>query len=156
MDIFVRCCERSEGMKKYKIPVIISVVCLAIVIGLFVNCNFQEKQYDKSVPVEDSINSRKYSEDRNTNRFYEFLKNLENKNKDRINIINYTIEGDPFITQLYFDGKDVIIFEDNSKDKFGGPDKYKILQTTIKKSDKLKDEVLKYVTERCLIVGIIN
>ncbi|QOY34658.1 DUF4362 domain-containing protein [Anaerobacillus isosaccharinicus] len=49
-----------------------------------------------------------------------FVENVEAKKRDKIRIVNYTIEGDPIFTHLYHDGNLIKIEIDNSKDKFGG------------------------------------
>jgi hypothetical protein len=139
-------------MKKYKVPVLVLFMLILLVAGSFIIFSIKANHYDRSVSKENTIDYNRLSKEVNTDRFDEFLKNVEDENKDRINIIHYTIEGDPLITQLYFNGKDVIIYEDNSKDGWGGPDKDKIIQTTIKGSNKLKDDLFKYINSRRLII----
>ena len=139
-------------MKKYKVPVLALFVLILLVAGAFIIFSAKANHYDRSVSRENTIDYSRLSKEISTDRFDDFLKNVEDKNKDRINIIHYTIEGDPIITQLYFNGKDVIIYEDNSKDGYGGPDKDKIIQTVIKGSNELKDDLLKYINSRRLII----
>lgn len=58
-----------------------------------------------------------------------FMENINNKIEDNIKIVQYTIEGDPIIIELKYDGKDLSYKYDNTRDKFGTPtlkeEKYK-------------------------------
>jgi len=77
-----------------------------------------------------------------------FIYNVDKDIKDRVNLIMSTVEGDPITTQLYYNGKDIIIATDSSKDKFGGQDKDKIIYNTIKGGSQLKDNLVKYLKDK--------
>lgn len=87
----------------------------------------------------------------NTDRLTKFVDNVDKDIKDRVNIVRYTTEGDPIITQLYFDGKDIQVSTDNSKDKYGGQDKNKIIYNTIKGGNEIKNNLLSYLNDNHLL-----
>ncbi len=49
----------------------------------------------------------------------QFLSNVEQGNKDQIRLTSYTIEGDPIITEMIYDGKVIHYKYDTRKDAFG-------------------------------------
>ncbi|XXM70622.1 DUF4362 domain-containing protein [Lysinibacillus sphaericus] len=58
----------------------------------------------------------------NLERFEEFYKNVKNGVNDKIRIVTYTVEGDPILQDISFDGK---VFEskmDTRRDKYGPGD----------------------------------
>ena len=127
-------------MKKYLILVIIvSILILSA-------CNKQGDAFSEYVSKDDIIN---YSLDGNVNtdRLTKFVDNVSKGVKDQIKIVRHTTEGDPIITQLYFNGKDIQIALDTSQDKFGGADKDKIINNTINGGNQLKDDLLKYLKD---------
>ena len=125
-------------MKKYL------VVLIGIGILVFIFCNILGKGLDISLSKEDTI-TNSFNGATNTERLVKFIENVGNKKKDKINIIRFTTEGDPITTQFNFNGKDIEISTDLSKDKFGGSDKNKIIHTKISGSTELKDNLLKYL-----------
>lgn len=71
-----------------------------------------------------------------------------NRKKDKIRIVNYTIEGDPIFTHLNYDGNSIKIGIDNSKDKFGGN---RLFNTKIKCNELVKEvgHLTEYRLENC-------
>ena len=122
------------------------MLVIIVSILIFSACNKQGEKYYKSVSENDTI---AYSLEGNasTDRLTKFIDNVDKGIKDRINLVRYTIEGDPIITQLYFNGEDIQIATDNSKDKFGGQDKNKIIYNTINGGKQLKDNLLNYLKD---------
>ncbi|PJI10100.1 MULTISPECIES: DUF4362 domain-containing protein [Clostridium] len=131
-------------MKKY----LISAVVVSMLI--FSACGRQEEGYSKygikNVSKNDTI-TYSLKDNVNTDRLQKFIDNVSKGIKDRINLVRYTTEGDPIITQLYFNGKYIQIYIDNSKDKFGGANKNEILYNKIKGGKQLKDNLLKYLKD---------
>lgn len=56
----------------------------------------------------------------NLDKFYKFLADIESHQPSEVKITRYTKEGDPIFSNLKFDGEKIEVFEDASKDKFGG------------------------------------
>lgn len=56
----------------------------------------------------------------NIDRFKAFIKNIDSGKTDLIRITSYTVEGDPIITVVYYDGNKIECYEDNTRDAFGG------------------------------------
>ena len=127
-------------MKKYLIVLI--GVCMLI----FASCTKQVEYYNKSVSKNDTI-TYSLKGTSNAARLQKFIDNVSENKKDIINLVRYTTEGDPITTQLYFNGKNIEIAIDRSKDKFGGQDKDNILYDTIKEGNQLKDDLLKYLSD---------
>lgn len=131
-------------MKKYLILVI------TVSMLIFSACNKQEENYYKSNSKDDTI-TYNLKGNVNADRLTKFIDNVDRGIKDRINLVRYTTEGDPIITQLYFNSEDIQISTDNSKDKFGGSDKNKIIYNTLKGGKQLKDNLLSYLNDNHLL-----
>jgi hypothetical protein len=129
----------SDYMKKFLI--ILIGMCMLI----FVSCTKNEYVYNKSVSQIDTITHYNIGGTENADRLLKFAENVEQKDKDTINIIKQTTEGDPIIVQLYFNGRDVEIAIDKSKDKFADKDKDKITYHTIKRSKNMMEDVFAYL-----------
>jgi hypothetical protein len=127
-------------MRKYLIALI------GIVILILIFCYTQKKWFDISVSKKDTI-TFSLNGNFNIERLQKYIEDVGNKKKDKINIIQYTTEGDPITTQLDFNGKNIKVGIDNSKDKFGGQDKNKIIYNIIYGDNQLKDNLIKYLTD---------
>lgn len=125
---------------------ILTVICV-IVFAYYYN---RSQNYDTSVSKEDTI-TYSIKGNLNTERLQKYIDCVANKKKDKINIIEYTTEGDPITTQLKYNGKNIMVSIDSSKDKFGGQDKNKIIYNTISGDNQLKDNLLKYLTDRHIL-----
>ncbi len=68
----------------------------------------------------------------NLERFNEFFENVQKGSKDNIRIVTYTIEGDPMLHDLDFDGDTIHSVRDTRRDKFGNGE---ITEMTCKKID---------------------
>ncbi|MFD0698024.1 DUF4362 domain-containing protein [Paenibacillus sp. GCM10027628] len=64
-----------------------------------------------------------------------FIKDFETQKESKIRITSYTEEGDPIISDLNFNGKEIEYIFDNSRDKHGGKQKGKY-DTTCKSIEK--------------------
>ena len=64
----------------------------------------------------------KHGEVANFERMEEFLSNIEWQSEDHIRIVHYTVEGDPIIQEVDFDGVIFTYVYDNTHDKFGSPE----------------------------------
>lgn len=60
-----------------------------------------------------------HGEIENKERFKEFLNNVEVGQKDNIRVVRYTIEGDPMLHDLDYDGEVIKSKRDSRRDKFG-------------------------------------
>ncbi|MGG1325737.1 DUF4362 domain-containing protein [Bacillus tropicus] len=59
----------------------------------------------------------------NLDKFEKFVLNVEQREVDKIRIVQYTLEGDPIFQTLEYSGNDIFYVSDNTKDKFAGKDK---------------------------------
>ena len=64
----------------------------------------------------------KHGEVANFERMEEFLSNIEWQSEDQIRIVHYTLEGDPIIQEVDFDGEIFTYVYDNTHDNFGSPE----------------------------------
>lgn len=76
----------------------------------------------KDIPVysqtaEDIVNM--HGDITNINRFFTFLENVEQGQKDKIRVVSYTEEGDPILHDLNFDGEVIDSSKDTRRDNFG-------------------------------------
>jgi len=56
----------------------------------------------------------------NTEKIISFISNVEKDQESKLRITSFTDEGDPIISDLYFDGEKIQYRYDSSRDKFGG------------------------------------
>lgn len=122
------------------------LILIGIWMLIFTACSNQEGSYDSSISKKDTI-TFSLNGNLNNERLQNFIDNVDASKNDKVNIVNYTTEGDPIITQLNYNCRDIVIAIDSSKDKFGGQDKNKILYNTINGGKQLKDNLLKYLVD---------
>lgn len=72
---------------------------------------------DYTPSIEDIVDM--HGEIENKERFEEFLINVEKNQKDSIRVVSYTIEGDPILKDLEYDGEVLNFTTDTRRDKFG-------------------------------------
>ena len=123
-----------------------TLILIGILLLIFTSCSNQKESYHNSINKKDTI-TFSLNGNLNTERLRNFIDNVAANKSDKVNIVHFTIEGDPIITQLNYNGKNIVIATDYSKDKFGGQDKDKILYTTINGDKQLKDNLLKYLLD---------
>lgn len=90
------------------------------------------------------------SETVNINKLDNFIKNMENKVKDNICIVSYTDEGDVILTDLMYEGREIVAILDYTRDKFSAPEnrtktQYKI--SKILKASESEDIIYKAITD---------
>jgi hypothetical protein len=93
---------------------IITVLVLLITV-LIAGCKDNVPEYKSS--SEDVVN--RYVEVENIKRLQQFYDNVKNGKKDTIRVVNYTIEGDPLLHDLEYDGEVIKSTFDTRRDKFG-------------------------------------
>ena len=71
-------------------------------------------------PAKTDIVNRNSGVLENENRLKDFIKNMETGQKDRIRVVAYTTEGDPILTDLKYNGKQLKVTSDDTRDKYGG------------------------------------
>lgn len=59
----------------------------------------------------------------NLDKFEKFVLNVEQREVDKIRIVQYTLEGDLIFQTLEYSGNDIFYVSDNRKDKFAGEHK---------------------------------
>lgn len=72
---------------------------------------------DYTPASEDVIDT--HGEIQNIERFKEFLNNVERGKKDSLRVVRYTVEGDPMLHDLEYDGEVFKSTTDTRRDKFG-------------------------------------
>ncbi len=83
----------------------------------------------------------------NIERFETFFNNVENGEKDKIRIVNYTTEGDPILQEVDYDGENIKITTDSRRDRYGQGG---ISQNTCQEIDVVeKLERTDYLLEGC-------
>jgi hypothetical protein len=71
----------------------------------------------------------------NTEKMTQFMNDLDKNQDSKLRITMYTIEGDPIISDLHYDGKTIRYSYDTSQDKYGNQSKGKS-ETTCEKINK--------------------
>ncbi|TVX96265.1 DUF4362 domain-containing protein [Cohnella terricola] len=94
------------------------LLTLALVfISLISACSSKPYNYDTAINNGNIVNL--HGNIKNGERLEVFYQNYKSKTKDKIRITQFTIEGDPIIYDFDFDGIDIKLRYDNSKDKHG-------------------------------------
>ena len=55
----------------------------------------------------------------NTEKFIKFIDNVNKGNKDRIRITSFTIEGGAIIQDIIYNGENIVLIQDTTRDGFG-------------------------------------
>lgn len=84
--------------------------CLMFVLLFLSGCSYTPSD-------EDIVDT--HSEITNVEKFMKFVKNVEEGKKDKIRVVRYTIEGDPMLHDLKYDGKTITSRTDSTRDEFG-------------------------------------
>lgn len=130
-------------MRKTKNKIFASIL---ILFALIVFISTRPYDLEQSVAQGDVVNI--HGQVYNYSVLETFVENIEAKKRDKIRIVNYTIEGDPIFTNLNYDGNSIKVEIDNSKDKYGGNN----LFNTKDKCNELVKEVgvsTEYRLENC-------
>ncbi|MFS0783258.1 DUF4362 domain-containing protein [Bacillus sp. 1P06AnD] len=90
---------------------------VSIMLLLIVGC--AETDSEKFVPSDTDIVNRNNDGIKNEIRLKEFIKNTETGKKDSIRVVAYTKEGDPILTDLIYNGEQLEITEDTTRDEYG-------------------------------------
>lgn len=83
---------------------------LMLVLLLLSGCSYNPSD-------EDIVDS--HGEITNLEKFKTFIKNVNEDKEDKIRVVRYTIEGDPILHDLEFDGKIITSTIDSTRDEFG-------------------------------------
>lgn len=81
-----------------------------LVLLLISGCSYQPSD-------EDIVDS--HGEITNLEKFMEFIGNVKEGKEDKIRVVRYTIEGDPILHDLEFDGETITSKVDSTRDEFG-------------------------------------
>ncbi len=100
---------------------------------------------DQAADNGDFVNGRGLT--RNREQWDTFIANVEAGVQDELQIVRYTIEGDPVFDNLSFDGKTIMHRYDNTHDAFGSPGKTIDFCRTIE--GKKKGDGTEYVLASC-------
>ncbi|WP_246288906.1 DUF4362 domain-containing protein [Bacillus haikouensis] len=81
----------------------------------------------------------------NLEQFEMFVENVQNGKKDNVRIVSYTVEGDPILQDLEFDGETIQSVEDSRMDAYGNGE-----------VTKMSCEEIEYATEQDLAANVYN
>ncbi|OIU70469.1 hypothetical protein BHE18_12210 [Rossellomorea aquimaris] len=76
-------------------------------------------------PASDDVVNR-HGKIENLDQFEAFFENVQNDKKAHIRIVSYTIEGDPILHDLEYDGDVIHSFEDSRRDAYGSGETVKM------------------------------
>ncbi|WHX42622.1 DUF4362 domain-containing protein [Mesobacillus sp. AQ2] len=91
-------------------------IAFGMIFLLIGGCGDIEKNY---VPTESDIVHRNSGGLVNETRLKDFINNTETGQKDHIRVVNYTKEGDPILTDLKYNGEQLEVTNDSTRDEFG-------------------------------------
>ncbi|HHV64455.1 MAG TPA: DUF4362 domain-containing protein [Peptococcaceae bacterium] len=101
------------------IPVLIMMLLLLSA------CSPAPDSYDFETAIENGDVVNAHGQTYNVEQLNSFLANVKSGHKAEVQITEYTIEGDPILQVLQYDGQVIRYTYDNSRDKFAGSDKGK-------------------------------
>jgi hypothetical protein len=108
-------------MKKFLIIVFSVIAIFAIGCKRANKPTYNKSPYTSETAIKNGdvvdIHGKQY----NAEKLEKFIENVQNVNKDKVRITQYTIEGDAIIIDLVFDGKKINYTYDNTRDDFGIP-----------------------------------
>ncbi|MBA2875780.1 MULTISPECIES: DUF4362 domain-containing protein [Anoxybacillaceae] len=87
------------------------IICFMLIMLLLSSCGEYEPSKD------DIVN--KHGDITNLGKFMQFVENVNRGKEDKIRIVAYTVEGDPIIQDLEYDGESITLITDTTRDKFG-------------------------------------
>ncbi|MGI6451468.1 MAG: DUF4362 domain-containing protein [Desulfitobacteriia bacterium] len=109
----------KKVIKKVIIPVLIMLL-------LFLTaCSSASDSYDFETAIRNGDVVNVHGQTYNVEQLDAFLANVKSGHKAEVQITEYTIEGDPILQILAYDGQVIRYTYDNSRDKFAGSDKGK-------------------------------
>ncbi|MEH7249502.1 DUF4362 domain-containing protein [Neobacillus niacini] len=113
-------------------------IWVVLILFLISGCSFNPSDYD----VVDS-----HGEITNLEKFMEFVENVNQGKEDKIRVVRYTIEGDPILHDLEFDGETITTTTDTTRDEFGDGS----ISTATCKSINVEetDETTDYILSGC-------
>ena len=133
-------------MKKRYIIFLLCIVVLSFVcVKLFI------KKQNENKPIESKPFVTKHSDVinrlnslENGERLKEFVNHVKLGEKDSVRVIGYTIEGDPIIDNVAFDGKTLEVKHDTKRDKYGEQkvETYQCKSIEVKQNTSKQDEYL--------------
>ncbi|MCM3663704.1 DUF4362 domain-containing protein [Mesobacillus subterraneus] len=86
------------------------VIWFMLILLLMSGCSYNPSDED-IVDTHDEIT--------NLGKFMEFVKNVNQGKEDQIRVVRYTIEGDPMLHDLEYDGEIITSTTDTTRDQFG-------------------------------------
>ncbi|MEH7253827.1 DUF4362 domain-containing protein [Neobacillus niacini] len=114
------------------------VIWVVLILILISGCSFNPSD-------EDVVDS--HGEITNLEKFIEFVENVNQGREDKIRVVRYTIEGDPMLHDLEYDGETITSTTDTTRDEFGDGS----ISTATCKSINVKetDETTDYILSGC-------
>lgn len=107
----------KKAIKKGIIPVLIMMLFLLSA------CSPALEMYDLETAIKNSDVVNVHGQTYNVEQLNAFLANVKSGHKAKVQITEYTNEGDPIFQILEYNGQVIRYTYDNSKDKFAGSDK---------------------------------
>ncbi|MGE7602478.1 DUF4362 domain-containing protein [Peribacillus sp. NPDC097675] len=92
---------------------------VSIIFLLIVGCVNMKTDSKNFVPSDTDIVNTNNGDLKNETRLKEFIKNTETGKKDKIRVVAYTKEGDPLLTDLTYNGEQIEITDDTTRDEYG-------------------------------------
>jgi hypothetical protein len=90
-----------------------------IIFLIIVSCINIETASKKYVPSDSDIVNKNNGELVNETRLKEFIKNTETGQQDSIRVVAFTKEGDPILTDIKYNGEQLEVTKDATRDEFG-------------------------------------
>ena len=125
-------------------PYKFSLCLLILSIGILSACSYDSEKAAKNGDII-NMNGPVY----NFSRFQLFLDNIDTKKTDSVRITNYTLEGDPILYNLTFNGSAIDFEMDRSKVKDSGNDPTIVSMSCTNLTTKDGQQVITYTLEDC-------
>ncbi|WP_221569078.1 DUF4362 domain-containing protein [Alkalihalobacillus sp. TS-13] len=98
----------------------LSIIIVCILFLFIVGCTHSNAANSKEfTPSDTDIVSRLFDDIKNESRLKEFIQNTEAGQKDSIRVVTYTKEGAPILTNITFDGDNLEVSSDSTRDDYG-------------------------------------
>ena len=106
-----------------KVIIIVISFLLLISIGCIepIKPTYNRSPYNPEDAIKNGDVVNVQGQEYNAEKLDQFMENIKNNKNDKIRITMYTIEGDPILIDLEYDGKRIFYTYDNTRDGFGSP-----------------------------------
>ncbi|MFC7062902.1 DUF4362 domain-containing protein [Halobacillus seohaensis] len=133
----------------YLLVLLIIAGCSSQIMGISTDSGGYKEKDSDVVESQGQIKNIQYLDD--------FIKDVDQREKTEVRVIQYTMEGDPIVTDLQFDGEVIKYKHDSTKDQFGSGEVVKSNCSEISRKDRTNETVYELICgEKSLSIDVLT